>query len=315
MPIISVLVVARTRRRFLLEAVASAAHQTLSRREYEIVVVKDFSDPEIDRRLSDQDVRMVLDENYNAGSVFDAGIRACNGEIVCLLDDDDTFEPGKLDAVRREFSERPDLVYLHNGLTLMDEGGRPLGPKATGPGDRASALSGDLGFGTSCISIRRSAFLGILPKWRGVPRSPDSFLYFVSLASSYPMRGTMEPLTRYRSYPWSNSGKTNHALSYLATARVLCSLPPSRVRNAAISSLLGRYMSAAIRGKSADRRGAAWALVRIAAGLSKKEVDRDLREVVCGALLVLSPGAAWRLYRSVRKGEVDWLPAYGERTP
>jgi len=43
-PFISVIIVAHNRREFLLEAVNSALHQTLPKDEYEIIVVKNFSE-------------------------------------------------------------------------------------------------------------------------------------------------------------------------------------------------------------------------------------------------------------------------------
>ena len=52
-PFISVIVTAYNRKEFLLQAVSSALRQTLPREYYEVIVVKNFEDEEIDRQLGD----------------------------------------------------------------------------------------------------------------------------------------------------------------------------------------------------------------------------------------------------------------------
>jgi len=48
MPYISVIVTAYKRRQYLYNALLSLKAQTLSRNKYEVIVVKDFEDPQID---------------------------------------------------------------------------------------------------------------------------------------------------------------------------------------------------------------------------------------------------------------------------
>lgn len=305
---ISVLVTSRTRREFLEEAVRSAADQTLAPDEYEIVVVKDFHDAEIDPKLARLGARLVTCESESIGTIMAAGLRACRGEVICFLDDDDVFEPTKLEAVRAEFARDPRLGYLHNGLTLFDEAGRPIGPADPKPGDRAFALSQDWGFCSSCISLRPEVLAPALDRWSEVPRSADSFLDYVSRVAPWSRRKVTRPLTRYRLHGQSNSARTNHARSYLATVRILLSLPRSRARDRAVSSLLGRYMSAALRGRSTDRGSALWALRHLVRPGFLAEIRPNGREVLCGSLLPLSPALARRAYSGLRKGQVDWLP-------
>ena len=307
-PRVSVLIGALRRREFLPLAVESVLRQTLPRASYQVVVVKDFPGNGFDDRLRREGVTVVHRESESMGALMQAGVEACEGEVVSFLDDDDTFDPEKLRRVRDAFAGEPDLGYYHNGLALIDERGAAIGSPRPAPGDRAYVLSANWGFCTSCISIRRDLLVPVLERWPEVPRSVDSFLDFVSRASSCLRLATMEPLTRYRLHPGSNSRRTNHASSYYSTARILRSLPRNRSRNGAITALLGRYMSAALRGRSHDRRSALEALAWLAAGCVLNELRPDAREVLCGAVMVVSPTLSQRLYSAMRHGNVDWLP-------
>ncbi len=50
-PFISVIITAYNRREFLKHAVRSVLNQTLDKGLYEIIVVKNFKDPEVDRLI------------------------------------------------------------------------------------------------------------------------------------------------------------------------------------------------------------------------------------------------------------------------
>lgn len=65
MPFISVIITAYNRKEFLLEAVNSALNQTLPKDEYEIIVVRNFS--EYDDILKNLDVKTVFANEENQG--------------------------------------------------------------------------------------------------------------------------------------------------------------------------------------------------------------------------------------------------------
>ena len=308
-PSLSVLVTAWRRKRFLAEALRSLERQTLPRDSFEVVVVKDFDDPDIDGQLTRLGARELRFGSDNLGRTMELGVGACRGEVICFLDDDDQFDARKLSVVRTEFRDHPDLGYFHNGLELVDEAGREFGGKYSMARSRALAMSRDWDFCMSCISVRRELVRPLLDRWPEVPKSPDSFLDYMSRASTYARRRTLDPLTQYRVHPHSSSRGTYHAPALLSIARVLRSFPRSPARNAAISSLLGRYMSAALRGRSRDRKSALWAMLHLVTSGAPTEFRPDAREVVCGALIPLSPRIAQWLYGLWRRGEVDWLPA------
>ncbi|ADB86783.1 glycosyltransferase family 2 protein [Saccharolobus islandicus] len=86
MPFISVIIAAHNRREFLLDAVNSALNQTLPKDEYEIIVVKNFS--EYDDILKNLDVKTVFSNEENQGADIVNALSYAEGEFICFLDDD-----------------------------------------------------------------------------------------------------------------------------------------------------------------------------------------------------------------------------------
>ncbi|MCW1293277.1 MAG: glycosyltransferase [Candidatus Parvarchaeota archaeon] len=56
---ISVIVTAYNRKEFLLNALKSAVNQTLDRKFYEIIVVKNFNDNEIDNYIQQNNIKEI----------------------------------------------------------------------------------------------------------------------------------------------------------------------------------------------------------------------------------------------------------------
>lgn len=121
---LSVVVTCYRRRAYLEAAVLSAGHQTLPRSEYEILVLKDWIDPEVDRRLEAQCVRVFNGDLAVVGEMIERGVLESRGEAICFLDDDDMFDPTKLEIVAQEFARDPGLVLFRNGFTSIDSTGR-----------------------------------------------------------------------------------------------------------------------------------------------------------------------------------------------
>ena len=120
----SVLITCYRRRQYLATSVASA----LADGADQIVVVKDWTDPWIDRDLAAAEVDVVTEEIPVIGEALARGLARCNGETVSFLDDDDLIVPGRLAAVRSAFDKSPNLVVLKNGYTEVDVRGAPYVP-------------------------------------------------------------------------------------------------------------------------------------------------------------------------------------------
>src|SRR5882757_8265902 len=90
--------------RFLGAAIGSALDQ--DHPAVEVVVVDDGSTDDSRAIIAGYGDRLVavLKHNGGQGSAFNAGVAASRGEILCFLDADDWFLPGKLRRVVEVFS-------------------------------------------------------------------------------------------------------------------------------------------------------------------------------------------------------------------
>jgi glycosyltransferase involved in cell wall biosynthesis len=58
---------------------------------------------------------------------FEQAVRACNGTLIALSDQDDLWAPDRLAQMVAQFEQRPDLLLLHTDARLVDGKGAPLG--------------------------------------------------------------------------------------------------------------------------------------------------------------------------------------------
>jgi glycosyltransferase involved in cell wall biosynthesis len=109
-PFISVIITAHNKREFLLEAVNSALIQTLPRNEYEIIVVKNFEDENIDRFLEKHSVRTIIVKEEPLTAKIVKGVEENRDEVISFLDDDDLWLPQKLEIVKQVFKDK-NVIY------------------------------------------------------------------------------------------------------------------------------------------------------------------------------------------------------------
>jgi len=121
----SVLVTCYRRRQYLVPAVHSVLADGPVGPELEVVVLKDWSDPVVDRELQRLGVRVVTEDIPGIGEALARGVAECTGDSVSFLDDDDQFASGKLAAVREAFARDPELTVFRTGWTAVDRDGRP----------------------------------------------------------------------------------------------------------------------------------------------------------------------------------------------
>ena len=58
---------------------------------------------------------------------FEQAVKACGGDLIALSDQDDVWQPDRLERMAVEFERRPDLMLLHTDARLVDAQGQPLG--------------------------------------------------------------------------------------------------------------------------------------------------------------------------------------------
>lgn len=168
---------------FVERALSSALAQ--SGPSAEVIVVDDGSTDDsraVLARWSDR-VRVVRQENAGQAAAINAGVRESRGEILCFLDADDWWEPGKAAAVAAAFDADPGAVLVYHRLRPVHGDGRPAFgpiPRSLVSGDIAPRLVRSGGWWpfpmTSAVALRRSAWdaMGEIPQ--GFRISADAWL-------------------------------------------------------------------------------------------------------------------------------------------
>jgi len=105
---ISVVITAYDRRKYLNEAIASAFSQT--RPPDEVIVITNFE------YSSNYPIKHILDkeaEPLNITKFTWKAIESTKGDIIAPLDDDDKFLPNKIERIANAFSD-PNVIFFHN---------------------------------------------------------------------------------------------------------------------------------------------------------------------------------------------------------
>ena len=116
LPYISVIITAYNRKTYLLDAINSVINQTLDKKYYEIIVIKNYNDSKIDEFINKNNIINIFSrDNSLSGKIYEA-IKIANGDIISFLEDDDLFLPTKLKEIYDNFIDTPNLVYYHNNF-------------------------------------------------------------------------------------------------------------------------------------------------------------------------------------------------------
>jgi glycosyltransferase involved in cell wall biosynthesis len=164
-PLVSVIIPTRDRPSFLQEAIESVSRQTC--KNYEIIVVVNGPDhPLIAETLkvaAAADCTVVRIDRSGIAVALNAGIKAATGEWLAFLDDDDAWEPNKLEVQLKVASHlRADVVFsdftLFDGTTSVPNR-QPRPPLSLSP--REAMTLKNCGGGCSSTMVRRAAALGV----------------------------------------------------------------------------------------------------------------------------------------------------------
>ena len=122
MVVVSVVVLAYNRDRYVMNAVKSALNQTLPRDRYEVIVVTNL--PSVEKMVKDLADRVVRHNDARDG--YARGVEVSRGELVAFLDDDDMFLNTKLEHMVGIFDKDKSLGFYHHNVEFIDEQGRVL---------------------------------------------------------------------------------------------------------------------------------------------------------------------------------------------
>ncbi len=218
-PYITVIVMAYRRTNFLRGALDSLVRQTIDPSEFEVVVLKDFSDPELEGWLPTLPFasRVVTEDIPRMGEMHARGVELARGEVVCFLDDDDRLRPERLERVRDLFLRDPSLVYVHNAYDPIDPEGRPVEawlrkrPQASESRTVETHRGGERSLpwvqrhgghaNSSAMAFRTSALRPYLPWLSKVPAGIDHTLFAIVTLSGGTLRFEPDRWTEYRVHP------------------------------------------------------------------------------------------------------------------
>ncbi len=181
---------------FVSAAISGALTQSYPERE--IIVVDDGSTDDSRAVLEGfgDRIKVVLQENGGQAAAMNAAVRESRGEILCFLDADDWWAPGKLAEVAAAFDADPDLVLVYHRLQPVRDGSAaglaPI-PRSLCDGDLRPRMLRSGGWWpfpmTSAISVRRSA-------WDAAGDIPECFRISADawLVGIYPFLGRVGAL-------------------------------------------------------------------------------------------------------------------------
>jgi glycosyltransferase involved in cell wall biosynthesis len=81
-------------------------------------------------RRTGGDIELVVLQNHPALGVaqnFAQAIAACTGDLIALSDQDDVWQPRRIEVIARYFLDHPDVTLVHGDARLVDDDGEPLG--------------------------------------------------------------------------------------------------------------------------------------------------------------------------------------------
>jgi len=122
---VSVVINAYKRRSFVKEAIISAALQNVPKDRYEVILVTDLNDEELDDLVAPYG-HVIHYSNERGGAMYAKGIAEASGKVVAFLDDDDMFAQGKLKRVLEAYGSSKSLGLHRHAVTFVNERGEPL---------------------------------------------------------------------------------------------------------------------------------------------------------------------------------------------
>ncbi|WP_310533376.1 glycosyltransferase [Novosphingobium sp.] len=326
-PLISVVITCYNLAAYIREAIDSVLAQELAG-PFEIIVVDDCSTDDSSSIIATYSEARLVSTSVNGGVMLAtvAGVQAARGDIVALLDGDDTWEPGKLAAVRAQFADprvgfvTHDLVYADAECRPTDAPTRPravLGP-ASAPQREALLRDGLLNLGDyiwlgSAFSFRKSRikwanfieWVFTLPDPRNVYQDWP-LAYWIALQRDVGMVYIDEKLFRYRLHGANHSGDARTVQravrNYRRAFLTISAIEQLARRDGRVAAKTLRIVTARV-AHNAARLAAHLPYQQFSAVRHHVRSLPDLRArgvmlretVVLGALVVLGPSLARRL--------------------
>ncbi len=192
---ISVIIPSYNRKDFLLNAIKSVLNQTLDKKYYEVIVIKNYNDDIIDNFINVNNIKNIVMDG-TIGEFLYAGVSIASGEVISFLDDDDLFTHNKLEVILNKFKSS-NTVYYHNDHITINEKYQKFD----------SNLGKSIIFNLSSISVKKT--IVNLNHLKKINSNTDHFMYLLALESNQKIIAGKEKLTYYMFHTSTSHVDTN----------------------------------------------------------------------------------------------------------
>ena len=203
-PIVSVIMPVYNAEQYLTYAIESVLNQTYS--EFELIIINDASTDnsgEIIKKYSDKRIKVITHES-NKGVVCSTneGIEKSGGEYISILDDDDIYEPKKLENQILYFNQNPEIDVVGGRCHFIDEEGKIISeggvPRYNPKIYRAQLLFYNLGFVNSSVMYRKNFIVENGLKYEDNTYGMQDYLFFVKASKVGQISAISDFIVRYR---------------------------------------------------------------------------------------------------------------------
>jgi len=119
-PMISLIVTAYNRKEYILEALNSVLGQTLENKFFEVIIIKNYADPAIDKFIEENGFKSIISEGIE-GTFYNLAFEKASVDIITFLDDDDILAENRLETILKVFQDN-NIGYHHNNFEAFKEG-------------------------------------------------------------------------------------------------------------------------------------------------------------------------------------------------
>lgn len=232
------------------QAVMSALAQTVAARE--VIVVDDGSTDDTNAVLKPWQERIIYRRQPNRGpaAARNAAIRLATGDFIAMLDADDVYEPGRIEALTDLAVKRPDLDILATDA-FLEVGGKVTGTFFEYTGFPVADQTSEILFRCFLFSpaVRRMRMIEVGGfDESDTLRAAEDWDCWIRLLHSGSVAGArMEPLIRYRIGHESLTGDyVNSLRARLATVERASRLDLSPQERGALESARRNHRRAAL---------------------------------------------------------------------
>ena len=213
----SVVIFDYDRKNFIKDIIKSIA-ANIGDKNIEILVIKSYTDPEIEDFLKNNNIRFfTLLDHKSQSDYIKCAVKESLGEILMFHDDDDQFVDEKISYVYNLFCDHEDLGYYHNNFNTVDQKGNIVHNRNYKTPEFAPVYIKNSSkplyfnkkikllnhirpdFNSSSICIRKSIITNFHENFEFNVR-PDTFLLIMALLSDLSLFLDSKVLTHYRLY-------------------------------------------------------------------------------------------------------------------